>query len=401
MVPQPHNDKESPRPAAPLRGASVLTLDIDGALAPMGHGGNFDIRNPPPYFLEGPIMMGPVPYHPSLGAWLEQLAGAYEHVVWASSWAESAARFGRAVHPPAAAWPTVYPCRDSQPPKDINLKLWGILGSVSPETPLAIVDDDAPEWPCPIRGGSPALAQAMRERRAPTLVLAPDYHVGLGRRGVDLLCRFAASPASFESSLHMLYSNPLCAWPMEADRIPEEPEHADHWESYSVMGMDLLTAIEQRDLHWGFDGYHKFGGISAKAKMAKTCLSRMELGGLYGNSVAASVVKHFKAAGARLSHAQTLAMLAEVLCATWGGEATRWRKGGHALRHGPAVPESVATFVDRMEADAGRGEPGEDWPRLAALAVYDRLVEVGYLFQAEGSDQVEFAIPSLFEQHYL
>ena len=98
----------------------------------------------------------------------------------------------------AADWPYLIPVDDPPVPGTSlsSYKLEAVRAWVTPETPVAIVDDqlveqDDYEDEDINMLGSIAL---FVERPGPVLLIGPDRQIGLTRPIVDLLCRFAQDP---------------------------------------------------------------------------------------------------------------------------------------------------------------------------------------------------------------
>ena len=194
---------ESLLPSAALQGGPVLALDIDGVCSPVGEQvDRYDIDAPTPGFVDVTRQLASVvQVHPALPDWITTLDQAFAQCAWVSTWRRRCRYFAEAAGlDQACEWPCLMPV-DDPPVPGAPLpfyKLEAARGWVSPETPVAIVDDHL----CPdehfdsyeLREETEVSTALFVQRPGPTLLIAPDPHVGLTRPIVDLLCRFAQAP---------------------------------------------------------------------------------------------------------------------------------------------------------------------------------------------------------------
>ena len=194
-------DKEySELPAGPLSGGPVLCLDIDGVSSPLGQDNRYDLHAPTPGFVSAPGHGNVIQVHPALPTWIAELEQAFAHCVWVSTWRERCGRFaGRAGLDSALDWPYLMPVDDPPVPGTPYpaYKLEAVRAWVTPETPVAIVDDhlvyqdrSAYEQWIEMQDSTALFVQ----RTGPVLLIGPDKHIGLTRPIVDMLCRFARDP---------------------------------------------------------------------------------------------------------------------------------------------------------------------------------------------------------------
>jgi len=261
-------NKEQPRvcierrsllPSQPLDGGSVLSLDIDGVLAPLGQsweGEGFDLNHPPSWF--GCPHDARTPLHPRMPGWMLRLMDAYTHVAWNSSWGPTAAYFGYDLLPPAAQWPTLY---DWDLPLDetTHMKAQNLLDHVASDVPLAVVDDDAASWMGGYRSRKANLVELLESRSAPTLIVVPGPHVGLTAMGVEKLLQFAGNPQSFQHSLYFLYCDHAIQWDRGEGYVYDEPERGKRrTDAWVAMPTALIREIEKREDRWEIDRGHKW-----------------------------------------------------------------------------------------------------------------------------------------------
>ena len=204
-------DKEySELPAGPLSGEPVLCLDIDGVSSPLGQDNRYDLHAPTPGFVHLPVsddaekgVLGvgcTMQAHPSLPTWIGELEQAFAHCVWVSSWRDRSFWFASGAGLGGALdWPYLMPADDPPVPGDTltAYKLEAVRAWVTPETPVAIVDDhlvdqdrSAYEQWIEMQDSTALFVQ----RPGPVLLIGPDQHIGLTRPIVDMLCRFARDP---------------------------------------------------------------------------------------------------------------------------------------------------------------------------------------------------------------
>lgn len=193
-------EKYSALPAGPLSGGPVLCLDIDGVASPLGQNNRYDLHAPTAGFVPVAGAGHTMQVHPALPAWIGELEQAFAHCAWVSTWRESCRRFaGCAGLKGAAEWPYLMPVNDPPVPGEPlrAYKLEAVRAWVSPETPVAIVDDHLVEQhDVELKQWIETKDAIMRfvRRPGPALLIGPDQHIGLTRPIVDLLCRFAQDP---------------------------------------------------------------------------------------------------------------------------------------------------------------------------------------------------------------
>ena len=229
-----HTTTESLLPQAPLGGGPVLCMNIAGAVltaADKAHQTGFP-RGCHAGFTEVWYKGKDLSVHPALPRWFDELEQAYAHCAWTSGFREKCAAFAHTIglsH--AEAWPYL------RAPGPFVSPLWARLNDVAawidPHAPVAVVD---------FRLASVLLRQnhsylppmdIIREsiplflkRPGPTLLVAPALHIGLSRRIVDLLCRFAhdpVAPAFAVRGVHRMHVDPAQRWPDPLPPDLEEP----------------------------------------------------------------------------------------------------------------------------------------------------------------------------------
>ena len=84
--------KDSALPTGPLSGGPVLCLDIDGVLSPLGQDNRYDLHAPTPGFIPVVGAGNTMQVHPALPGWIDELAQAFAHCVWVSTWRERCRR---------------------------------------------------------------------------------------------------------------------------------------------------------------------------------------------------------------------------------------------------------------------------------------------------------------------
>ena len=136
--------KDSALPPAPLKGGPVLCLDIDGVSSPLGQDNRYDLHAPTPGLVPVAGAGHTMQVHPALPEWIAELEQAFAQCVWVSTWRESCRHFAECAGLQGAAdWPYLMPV-DVPPvpgPPFSSYKLEAVRAWVTPETPVAIVDD--------------------------------------------------------------------------------------------------------------------------------------------------------------------------------------------------------------------------------------------------------------------
>ena len=198
----------------------VLCMDIDGAAAPTGSNTRFDVFDPPAGFDSFEVGEFPLAVHPALPGWFDELEQAFAHCAWVSDWGPECVLFAHGAGlGRAALWPRMEASLDLSPGAPLTWhKLDGVRHCVTPEVPVAVVDDSM----APQLGHDPVedyIGQDLirfAQRPGPTLLLAPAQEIGLTRPLVDLLCRFAHNPldpAFATREVHRCYPDIRVRWP--------------------------------------------------------------------------------------------------------------------------------------------------------------------------------------------
>ncbi|MYA28714.1 MAG: hypothetical protein F4090_06290 [Nitrospira sp. SB0672_bin_25] len=188
-----------------------------------------------------------VHFHLALPKWLAELAHAFTHVAWVSSWRRNCATFatGAGVRD-AAKWPYL-PSSDPSDETDLTGhgelpwgKLDAVLQWIAPDQPVAFVDDElVPQrWPYDRKADIDHSIEMIRVRPGPLLLLAPSREIGLTRDAVDLLCAFARNPHAGRfggRGVHHLHSGRWTQWPWPLQAGQENPvtvlpEDEEDWE---------------------------------------------------------------------------------------------------------------------------------------------------------------------------
>ena len=215
---------ESRLPPAPLGAGPVLCMNIAGAIMTVTQ------RTRTAGFVNVLYKNRRLSLHPGLQDWFAELEAAYTHCAWTSGLQKNCAAFADSagLHQ-ARAWPYLA----SHSPRDHRLwqRLDDVAAWVDPGAPVAVVDfrmapvlrniTYIPVLEC-VRDTVPLFLQ----RPGPTLLVAPTLHLGLSRRIVDLLCRFAHDPTAPEFAVRgvrRMHHDPALRWP---DPLPpglEEP----------------------------------------------------------------------------------------------------------------------------------------------------------------------------------
>ena len=224
-------DKEyAEMPAGPLSGGPVLCLDIDGVTSPLGQDNRYDLIGPTPGFVPVPGAGQTMQVHPALPTWMAELEQAFAHCVWVSTWQWRCRRFADSAGLSGAAdWPYIMPVDEPPVPGDklLAYKLEAVRAWVTPETPVAIVDDDLVDQVYDHVG--PDMDRSINrffERPGQTLLIGPSSHIGLNRPIVDLLYRFAQAPADPAFGLRFPYrpdSDWWVQWPWPLPPDQEQP----------------------------------------------------------------------------------------------------------------------------------------------------------------------------------
>ena len=210
-------------PRAPLDSGPVLCMNIGGTVSPNNHWR--------PKGFVGVLFNRHYEYvHPALPGWFAELDAAYTHCAWTSSLNERCAAFAHnAGLRRARDWPFLMAPQTCGPYRWDRLN--DIAAWVDPHVPLAVVDVNMAPWVFPDK--CVAVYEPVREsiprflrRPGPTLLLAPTVQIGLTRRIVDLLCRFARDPGADEFAVRgvrRMYPDPAMRWPYELQPGQEEP----------------------------------------------------------------------------------------------------------------------------------------------------------------------------------
>ena len=247
-------DKEySELPAGPLSGGPVLCLDIDGVTSPLGQDNRYDLHAPTPGFVHLPVSSNSekgvqgvgctMQVHPSLPIWIGELEQAFAHCAWVSSWREKSVWFAASAGLDGAVdWPYIKPVAGPSVPGDKlpAYKLEAVRAWVTPETPVAIVDDHLvdqdphayEQWD-EIQDSTALFLQ----RPGPVLLIGPDRQIGLTRPIVDLLCRFAQNPHDPDFGLRCALSPDSDRWvqwpwplpPGQEQPVLIRPDDKDAW----------------------------------------------------------------------------------------------------------------------------------------------------------------------------
>ena len=170
-----------------IRQGPVLSLDIDGVLAPVARGGGSPFPETPPGFVCG--THGAEAHH-RMNGWLQRLAAVFPTVLWNSSWDVNALGFAETTGLDCAfGWPSIFifgphPVRDFIDPPGYA-KIYGLATQVDPSLPLAVLDDQ--------HAGDLA-AECLLARPGPTLVVAPNSLTGIGGALVERLEAWGRNP---------------------------------------------------------------------------------------------------------------------------------------------------------------------------------------------------------------
>ena len=248
--------RKSPVPSQrPLGPGAVLCLDIDGVCAPQGQNLRFHRSAPHPGFVMLPSHRA-VHTHPALPKWAAELAEAFTHVAWISSWRRNSAVFASGAGMEfAASWPYL-PSSDPSDETDLTGRgdlPWGkldaVLQWVALDQPVAFVDDDlVPQrWPYDRKEDIDRSIEIIAMRPAPILLLAPAREIGLTRDAVDLLCAFARNPHAGRfggRGVHHLNSGRWnqWPWPLPADQENPVTVFADDEEAWENERREQLRA---------------------------------------------------------------------------------------------------------------------------------------------------------------
>ena len=247
-------DKEySEMPAGPLSGGPVLCLDIDGVTSPLGQDNRYDLHAPTPGFVHLPVsddaekgVLGvgcTMQVHPALPAWIGELEQAFAQCVWVSSWRDRSVWFAASAGLGGALdWHYLMPADDPPVPGDTLTadKLEAVRAWVTPETPVAIVDDhlvDQDPYAYEQWDEMQDSTALFVQRPGPVLLIGPDRQIGLTRPIVDLLCRFARDPYDTAFGLRCTlqpdsYQWMQWAWPLPPGQecpVLVRPDDKDAW----------------------------------------------------------------------------------------------------------------------------------------------------------------------------
>ena len=246
-------EKRSHLSTCPLSGGPLLCLDIDGTTSPLGQDNRYDLHAPTPGFLPLPVSSDrkkgvhgvgcKMQVHPALPAWIGELEQAFAQCAWVSTWREKSCWFADSVGLGGASdWPYLMPVDDPPVPGTPYpaYKLEAVRAWVTPETPVAIVDDHLVEqddvgykqW-IEMRDSTVRFVQ----RPGPVLLIGPDKHIGLTRPIVDMLCRFARDPYDPAFGLRCTlqpdsYQWVQWPWPLPPDQeqpVLIRPDDKDAW----------------------------------------------------------------------------------------------------------------------------------------------------------------------------
>ena len=209
----PESDQRSNNVQDTIRQGPVLSLDIDGVLAPVNNGLS-PFPETPPGFVYG--AQG-AEAHQAMNGWLERLGSVFPTIVWNSSWRTNARSFAETTGLACAIdWPSIFlsPLRQRigeflEPPG--LEKLYGLMTMVDPNVPLAVLDDD--------HVGNKQHAQVgecLLSRPGPTLIVAPNSLTGIGAALVEKLEAWAREPYYTSCIMGMYgtdnYGEPSCFW---------------------------------------------------------------------------------------------------------------------------------------------------------------------------------------------
>lgn len=231
----PGRSRTSPLPPnRPLAEGSVLCLDIDGVCSPFGQNLRFHTRAPHPGFVAYSSHPA-VHTHPALPRWASELAQAFDHLAWISSWRRNCASFARLAGMKfAVKWPYL-PSSDPSDETDLTGRgelPWGkldaVLQWVAPDQPVAVVDDElVPQrWPYDRKADVDRSVEVMSMRQGPILLLAPAREIGLTRQIVDVLCAFGRNPYAGRfggRGVHRFDSGRWVQWPWPLPAEQENP----------------------------------------------------------------------------------------------------------------------------------------------------------------------------------
>ena len=229
-----HTMTESLLPQAPLGGGPVLCMNIAGAVLTTTdkvqdagffrgcHAGFTGVR------YEGHDLS----VHPALPGWFDELEQAYAHCAWTSGLQKKCAAFAHSagLHR-ARAWP--YLAEHNIHASRLWHKLEDLVKWVDGDAPIAVVEFRLASVLLLRNHAYMPAMDTVREsiplflkRPGPALLVAPALHIGLSRRIVDLLCRFAHDPTTPEFAVRgvrRMHHDPALRWP---DPLPpglEEP----------------------------------------------------------------------------------------------------------------------------------------------------------------------------------
>ena len=220
----------------------LICLDIDGVCSPIGQNPRFHCHGPPPGFVDCDAS---AQVHPALPAWVAELDRAFRGACWISSWQGNCAWFAQSANAmPAVNWPYI----------DITLgvgdtgigrKLDALAKVTDPHAAVVVVDDHLAGQFYGMSSGIPRPSDRSLEnwdlfrgesarkeidkflgRPGPTLLVGPASEVGMTRRLVDLLCRFANDPLDSEFADRRVVEADVdwwIQWPAPLDPVVEDP----------------------------------------------------------------------------------------------------------------------------------------------------------------------------------
>ena len=220
----------------------LICLDIDGVCSPIGQNPRFHCHGPPPGFVD---CGASAQVHPALPAWVAELDRAFRGACWISSWQGNCAWFAQSANAmPAVNWPYI-DIRLGVGDTGIGCKLDALAKVTDPHAAVAVVDDHLAGQFYGMSSGIPRPSDRSLEnwdlfrgesarkeidtflgRPGPTLLVGPASEVGMTRRLVDLLCRFANDPLDSEFAERRVVEADVdwwIQWPAPLDPVVEDP----------------------------------------------------------------------------------------------------------------------------------------------------------------------------------